>query len=419
MNLSLEKLKKILYFIKHGIEIKLEPSYTINKIKLYKKKSTKTTLLFIKFFNSVLNNIKILYYLNLFNFNLIKKFYKNIKNKNVTHFYFINTNINVLTLKKSKKKKKKLNKYRRFFVKPYTRYITQMLKKSCKMIIKFNFFKLFKTWFINKNRKNLTIINVNNIYVYCKEIFNCIFYFLRRTSLFYFLKLNNLCKFIKYKFNKLIYQKINIINFLYNVKKKLSQNKKIYKKIIFKLLLKILKYLIDKIYYKNYKIILQTLFMENINKNYIDTINFIKKKYIKKISYLFKFYTPSNIIFKNYWNFSFILNKKRKQNKIINGVLNKQYNFIYSFNNLINKYMFFIFAYWVNFFFKECIPQAHNYNNINIIFNYNIDKIFISNYCSLYYEKLKYRTRFKRLPKWCYLSYFKPSKFLLYLNKIT
>ena len=135
----------------HGTAQK--PSNTTRtKTPLYKKKSTKTFLLFFKFFNSVLyiNNILIMFNFNLFYFMNHSYKYVNVKKNNMTNNYFINTNkntnINLLGLVKKKKLKKikTLHKYRHVFVKSFSYYVSKMLKKSCKMIIKFNFFKLLK-----------------------------------------------------------------------------------------------------------------------------------------------------------------------------------------------------------------------------------------------------------------------------------
>lgn len=145
--MHLENLQRLLYLIQNNIDIKLEPSYTINKSKSYKKKSAKTFLFFFKFFNTVLHFYNILMFLNLNLFICIKNNYKNVKKYNITNFYFISTNINTLKRKtlKSKNNYKKIKKYRRIFVKSYINYISKMLKKSCKMKIKFNFFRLLKT----------------------------------------------------------------------------------------------------------------------------------------------------------------------------------------------------------------------------------------------------------------------------------
>ena len=258
----------------------------------------------------------------------------------------------------------------------------------------------------NINQTKSRLINFNNIYIYSKEIYNCIFYFLNRISSFYFLKLNNLYKFLKDRFIKLKYQKFYIIKFLYKLKKNIN----------LKLLIKIIKYVIDNIFNNNNKKFLQLLFFDYINKEYINIINHIQNRFINKISYLFNIYTDYNIIFKTYWNFSFILKKKKQKKYKIKFLKKKKHNFIYIFNNLINKYMFFIFIYWVNLFFKECIPQS----NANLILRYDNNKlpIPIALKIGLYYEKSKFRTRtrFKKLPKWCYLSYLKSSKFILYFK---
>lgn len=395
-------------------------NYTRIKTTLYKKQSTKNFLLFLKFFNSVLNINKmlIMFNLNLLNFIKFNNYNKNFKHKNkhITNIYFLNTNqntnINILpSVLKKKKKLKKLHKYRHFFVNPFSYYMSKMLKKSCKMIIKFNFFKLLKIWFININKINFKIINFNNIYIYCKEIYNCIFYFLNYTSSIYFFKLNNLTNFIKYRFKKLKNQKRGIIYFLHNLKQHFNKNN--FDNM--QLLIKIIKYIIDNVFNKANKKYIHSLFFFDLNNTYINNINYIKKKYIKKMNYLFKVYTASNIILKNYWNFSFILKTKKKRKKVKQKQqLDNQYNFIHIFNVLINKYMFFIFIYWINSFFNVCMQSTNN-----IISNFNNIKLFIfNNNIKLYYEKPKYRSRFKKLPKWCFLSYYKPSVFILYLNNL-
>ena len=95
--MPLVQLNKLL--IKNNMDIKLEPN--INNSKSYKKKSAKTFLLFLKFFNSVLhaNNIIMMLNLNLFIFIKNYYYYKNVKKYNITKFFFISTNTNILALK--------------------------------------------------------------------------------------------------------------------------------------------------------------------------------------------------------------------------------------------------------------------------------------------------------------------------------
>lgn len=373
--------------------------------KFNKKKSDRVFSLFLRFFDSVLtiNTALIRFNLSLFNFNYFK-FFKNI---NSTHWYFINANIN--TIDNNTKYLKKIRRYRRIFVSPTNNYYSKVYKNSCKMVIKYHYFKTFKIWFKSINRAEPGIINLNNLFIYSNEILNSIIYFFKKFGLYAFLKLNKFFKFVKNNHKKYKQQKLFILNCLYSLKKK-NKQKILLKKVNLKIFFKLIKYLSNLIFLKNNKIYLQILLLNSIKLKYINISNFIKYKYIKKFLYLFKLYTNYSLKYKNYWNFSFILRLKRKKKKVKTNIfVNKQFNFIYILNNLINKYLYFIFLYWINLFFKI----YETLKTINLFIKNK--KLYLTSVYSLYYQKPQGRRFYRYLPKLRYLPYFKPCSFLLYL----
>ena len=400
--------KEYLNLLKNCINIKCNKSSSKYIQKLYKKKSAKIHLLFLNFFNSIFyfKKLLMLFNLNLFYFiNMFYKKFKSIKNISFVNYYFINTNFNIYKINR----KKILIKYRHIFVNQFRRFVSNIFIKTCKMVIKFNFGRRFKLWFTNVINKHLNIVNFNNIYLYCNEIYNCIFYFLYRISFIFFIKLKNLYKFFN---NILIDQKINIKIFIYNFKKhkSLKYNKK---NII--IILKFLKIFSHLIYNNHSKNLIKKEFFNIISQEYCAYMFYIKNKYVNKFLYLFDMYKNYNVKIKTYWNFSFFFKKNKNKNKTY---YKKHFNFFYIINNLINKYIYFIFIHWVNLFFKECVSQLNFDDEKNYIKNNN--KLPIATIYKLYYEQKKYRIRGLKVwkaPKLCYLFYFKPLKFLLYFKE--
>lgn len=377
-------------------------------LKYNKKKSDRVFSLFFRFFNSVftINTALMRFNLGLFNFN----YFKVIKNINSTHWYFINANIN--TIDNNKRYFKKICRYRRFFVSPLHYYYSKIYRNSCRMVIKYHYFKTFKIWFKSINRSEPSIINLNNLFIYSNEILSSIIYFLKKFGVYAVFKVNKFFKNLNKNHKIFKQQKFYIINFFKNLNKNKILKQIKFKKVHFKVIFNLIKYLHNLIYYKNNKNYLQLILLNIIKKKYIKIVNFIKKKYIKNFLYLFKLYTNYNLKYKNYWNFSFRLRFKKKSRKV-NIYITKQFNFIYILNNLINKYLYFIFLYWVNLFFKV----NETFKIINIFIQNK--KLYFAAFYSLYYQKKNNygRNYFKNVPKLSFLPYFKPSLFILYLHK--
>jgi hypothetical protein len=275
------------------------------------------------------------------------------------------------------------------------------------MVIKFNHYRTLKNWFIDINRyePDTFTFNLNNILLHCREIYNCIYLFTQKFTLNFLLKFKYLLKLKKkilVKIKKHKYYINKLINILINYKKR---NKHFYKSINIKIIIKILKYLFKNIYYKNFIKYFNIALFSFFKKKYINFKFTIINKFIKNIFYLFLLFTKYEIKRKNYWNFSFRMLKKRRRKKK-NMFFKKQFNFIYIINTLIYKYVYFIFLYWVNLFFKEC----SNIINKGVLKK----KLFLPLIYNIYYEKKRYKT----FAKICFLNYFRPCTFMLYLNKI-
>jgi hypothetical protein len=86
--------------------------------------------------------------------------------------------------------------------------------------------------------------------------------------------------------------------------------------------------------------------------------------------------------------------------------LKKQFNFIYIINTLVYKYIYFVFLYWVNLIFTECSNTVNKQQQKK--------KLFLPFIYNIYHDKKRY----KIYPKICFINYFKPCTFMLYLNKV-
>jgi hypothetical protein len=376
------------------------------------------SIVYLNYYLMLLQNPNKLFY-------VLPEYIKNITNINEKIYkikpFFLNSNINYnshVNLHMNYKWRNK-NNYnllqilRNFFVYPAASHFLNVYKKNCNMVIRFNFLKSIKSWYLSINRKEPHICNINNIVLYVQNIVHCI---ITLSKIYYKIYFNNKDKILKY-YNK-IFKRYNLLIKFIKKKFKFSflpilskkEKKIIIRKRLFlylKILIKITFYLFYYIsFLKNFKNIYYNKIYKNFTniKFYNNSVNLLINKYIKFISKFYKKYMNNYDLTKiSYCNFSFLLKiKKSKKKNKKNIFLNKRFNFIYIINTLIYKYIFFIFLYWINLF-------LNNFNNIiSTLQNYKIKKNFF-----LY---TLYNERKKKNVKLCYLGYFQPCTFLLYLK---
>lgn len=203
-----------------------------------------------------------------------------------------------------------------------------------------------------------SMYNVNNLFVYIYEIF---------LFLFTFNKWRNL-----------------LLNLVSNLKLKIYSINLQNQKFILKIKNKFIFYLKQLFQYKN-------------------IILYYFKKFKNKFNIFFKGKIKKN---KNYFFYSFNLKslKKNIENKL--GFFNKV-NFMYLFNNIIYKFIFYLNMFWIN----VCI------NNINInFFKYFNDlkkkKLVLFNIYTTFHEGNKWR----RTRKLNFLKFLKFNNFFLYFS---
>ena len=320
------------------------------------------------FFNTIINvNNYLLYFSNvLIRFNSLSFLYNNSLDIKVETF-LLNTNINTINVKSLFI----LKKIRNIYFWPLTNYFLSTFSKMHLINNYYNLQLSLKSWFVGINKNEQYILNINNISIYLSEVINTLLYMNKS----YYKNL-----WLVYYKNKFFYD----LYLLYFKKKDL---------------------------FFLYFILLNNKYNNKINlflKNYKNLFSKIINKYLVNIIKIFYYYLNTfNIVNKCYNNFSFYLKIKKIKIKK-NLFFKKRFNFIYFLNNLINKFIYFIFLYWINLFFKFL------YNTNYKVISLNKNKFLLLNQVYNYYHE---KRRNRVLIKTRFLSYYKPCLFLLYLNR--
>lgn len=320
------------------------------------------------FFNSIIN---INYYLFYFH-KLLSKFrslyflYKFNIQLQLTQNFFVNLNLNSII---KNTKLYVLKTIREMYFWPVLEFFVISYSKMNIINNYYSLQKSIRTWFFDISKKEKNILNINNILIYISEIMNSIIFF----NKFYIKDLWFLYIKSKKIFNVLSFFNIKDLFIFYTI----LLNKNYYRKL-------------NKIF-----VFYKKRFSKSIKKYIINIVNIY--------SYYMKTY---NIINKYYTKFSFQLKKKVKEK--INIFLKKRFNFIYFLNNLIHKFNYYFFLYWINVFLNFI-------NHDNCLFN-KIEKfntsLLLNQVYHYYYEKKRNKTFIKTR----FLSYYQPCFFLLYLN---